>query len=165
MYVFFHKIKNAALLSSQVHSPKHMYSCPCASWVPTNTAGSLSCALSLYTVFSLPTSASALFTHFPPLGKTKSSRGSGWLGESQSWNPSAAWSHWGSLSSKSMSGPEEAYPRAQKETAVEQVSLPRRGSHSLLEKKEMEKGEKKLSLFIHTSWDFPCVWWWGCHLC
>ena len=38
--------------------------------------------------------------------------------------------------------------RKAEETAVEQASLSGMGGHSLLEKKELEKGERKLSLLV-----------------
>lgn len=51
------------------------------------TPQALTHALSLYTVFSLLTSASAPYSS--PLGKTKGNRESGWHGESERWNLSA----------------------------------------------------------------------------
>lgn len=91
----FHKIKITSLLCSQVHSfPSACILLPLCLSSPHQHHGCLSCALSLFPSPRLP--LLSLFIS-SLLAKTKSSKGSSWLGEWQSWDSPVAHSHWGPL--------------------------------------------------------------------
>lgn len=86
LYLYFLKIKTEHSCVLR-YIPQNLQSLSLVPLESLLTPQALTHALSLYTVFSLLTSASAPYSS--PLGKTKSGRGSGWLGESERWNLSA----------------------------------------------------------------------------